>query len=63
MAILITAVLFAAIHLSWTNFGVLFVLGVALGYLYERTGNLWACMVLHGLFNGANLAGFFLSRG
>ncbi len=54
--ILITAAIFAAVHMlmapgaaDW--FPVLFLLGIGLGYLYERTGNLWSDMTLHATFN------------
>ena len=33
----------------------LFVLAVGLGYLYERTGNLWASAMTHGLFNALQI--------
>ena len=52
--ILTTSAFFAAIHLTGTNFEVLpplLLLAVTLGYVYERTGNLWSAMTLHFLFN------------
>ncbi len=49
----IAAILFASVHLSLAFFPPLFVLAMALGYIYERTGNLWLCILLHGLFNAA----------
>jgi membrane protease YdiL (CAAX protease family) len=55
-AILITSLVFAAVHASLEQGLVLFVLSLGLGYLYERTGNLWAPITLHFLFNGINLA-------
>jgi len=48
------SILFAAIHIPFMGpeaFLPLFALAITLGYVYERTGNLWACMTLHGLFN------------
>jgi membrane protease YdiL (CAAX protease family) len=50
LAVLITAALFAMIHPSWTRPPIFF-LGICLGYVYERTGNLWASITLHALFN------------
>jgi membrane protease YdiL (CAAX protease family) len=29
----------------------LFVLAIGLGYIYEKTGRLWPCIVVHGLLN------------
>ena len=54
--ILIAAAIFAAVHLSvtkdaWSWLPALFLLGVALGYAYERTGKLWADITIHSLFN------------
>lgn len=54
--ILVAAGIFAAVHLSvtkdaWSWLPALFLLGVALGYAYERTGRLWADITIHALFN------------
>jgi membrane protease YdiL (CAAX protease family) len=53
--ILVTSFIFAFIHLMPDSFLVLFVLAIGLGYLYERTGNLWACITLHAAFNCLNM--------
>jgi membrane protease YdiL (CAAX protease family) len=50
LAVVIAALCFAGVHEWWTQPSIFF-LGFCLGYLYERTGNLWACVVLHALFN------------
>ncbi|MCE5277062.1 MAG: type II CAAX endopeptidase family protein [Planctomycetaceae bacterium] len=51
-AIMLTAVLFAAMHLDMPNsVPAMLVFGMALGYQYERTGRLWASIVMHLLFN------------
>lgn len=50
MAIVFTSLVFAAIHPWWT-IPPIFVLSVCLGYLYERTGNLWMPIALHVAFN------------
>ncbi len=56
IAILITATLFAGMHFAVAKgydeyFPVLFLLGVALGYIYERTGNIWTDITMHACFN------------
>ena len=56
LAILITAAVFAGVHYMVTPgydeyFPVLFLLGVALGYMYERTGNIWTDITMHACFN------------
>ena len=63
LCILFVSALFAAIHIPIMGpeaFAPLFLLAVTLGYMYERTGNLWACMTLHALFNLTNIAVNFL---
>jgi membrane protease YdiL (CAAX protease family) len=56
IAILITATIFAGVHYLVTPgydewFPSLFLLGVALGYIYERTGNIWTDITMHACFN------------
>jgi membrane protease YdiL (CAAX protease family) len=48
-----TALLWAAIHAEqWPAPIPLLLLGVALGWIYQRTGTLWASIGLHAGFNG-----------
>jgi membrane protease YdiL (CAAX protease family) len=54
-AVIVTAALFAAIHDSIPFFPPLFVLAIALGYIYERTGNLWMNIATHSLFNAGQI--------
>ncbi len=55
VAILLTSVLFAAVHGSPEQAAVLFVLSLALGYSYERTNNLWVPITFHATFNMVNI--------
>jgi membrane protease YdiL (CAAX protease family) len=57
-AILITSVAFAGLH-QWDQAPIIFVLSLALGYVYERTGNLWAPIALHVAFNSTEITQFF----
>jgi membrane protease YdiL (CAAX protease family) len=50
LAILASATLFAFVH-PWYTWPQIFVLGLCLGYAYERTGNLWMSITMHGSFN------------
>lgn len=57
MGIVIAAAIFASMHLlvashTWSWLPPLFLLGIALGYAYERTGSLWADITIHAMFNG-----------
>lgn len=69
VTILLASLVFALVHLNMTalvtgNWSmlnpevlpVLLVLSIALGYVYERTGNLWSAIVLHMLFNATSTA-------
>lgn len=59
IAILISAAVFSAIH-GWVvptqALVPLLVLGIAWGYLYERTGSLLAPILAHAVFNAINIA-------
>lgn len=46
-AILISALLFGLMHQNFSQFFYAFCAGIVLGLVYERTGNLWSCMLLH----------------
>ena len=53
---LASGVVFALAHLQLDIFVPLAVLGVALAWVYRRTGSLWTCIVMHALFNGIAVA-------
>jgi membrane protease YdiL (CAAX protease family) len=57
VAILITSVCFAALHETWTA-PAIFILSLSVGYVYERTGNLWSSITVHLLFNTLNTLQF-----
>jgi membrane protease YdiL (CAAX protease family) len=61
LALFGTSFLFALIHADKAIFIPLFVLALALTWLYEKTGNLLAPIFAHSLFNAANLAILFYS--
>jgi len=54
LALVIAAALFASQHPMW-SWPAIFVLALCLGYAYERTGNLWTCILMHAMFNGTEL--------
>lgn len=54
-AIFMSSAVFAFAHGEPSAFVALFLLGVALGYVYERTGNLWTDITMHSAFNGVSL--------
>lgn len=54
VAWVVTALIFAAIHFHALTFPQLFVVGLVLGAVYEITGSLALCMVVHMCFNLAS---------
>jgi hypothetical protein len=55
-AIVLTAVLFAAIHEDKSHWPSLFVLALGLGYAYEKSGSLLRSIFMHAMFNGIAIA-------
>jgi membrane protease YdiL (CAAX protease family) len=62
MAWIGVSLLFALVHGAATIFIPLFVLALALTWLYEKTDSLLAPIVVHSLFNAANLIGFYFAQ-
>jgi len=56
-AVILTSLIFAAIHPAWMA-PLIFVLALCLGYVYERTGNLWVPILIHAAFNTASTVVF-----
>ena len=52
LVIFITSLIFSAIHFSWYGFIPRMALGMALGYIFYFTGNLWYSILAH-FFNNA----------
>ena len=61
-AILIASLLFTAVHGAIWMAPSIFVLSLCLGYLYDRTGNLWVPMIVHGAFNATSIVAFLFFR-
>jgi uncharacterized protein len=59
-AILLSSFLFALVHLSLSEVLPLMMLGIILAFVYTRTQNLLAPILLHGLWNGGTLISLFL---
>ncbi|MFH7030770.1 MAG: type II CAAX prenyl endopeptidase Rce1 family protein [Heteroscytonema crispum UTEX LB 1556] len=59
-AILASALLFAVAHLSLSEILPLFALGTVLGFVYTRSRNLLAPMLLHSLWNSGTLLSLFV---
>ncbi|MHC4787492.1 MAG: lysostaphin resistance A-like protein [Planctomycetota bacterium] len=64
VAIVMTSAMFTAMHLGTARghaLPALFVLSLGFGWIYEKTGRLSACIVMHVLFNAVNLSLAWLS--
>lgn len=59
-AIALSSILFATAHLSVSEILPLTVLGVVLGFVYSRTNNLLAPMMVHSLWNSATMLGLLV---
>lgn len=59
-AIALSSFIFAAAHLSVSEILPLMVLGMVLGFVYTRSKNLLAPMMVHSLWNSATMAGLFI---
>ena len=59
-AILISAFIFAVAHLSLSEVLPLMMLGIILGFVYTRSRNLLAPMLVHSIWNSGTLIGLFI---
>ncbi len=55
VGVLVSALLFAAVHAHLPSFGPLFVLGACLAIAYEWSGSILVPMMMHALFNAITL--------
>lgn len=62
-AVVLSAAVFAGVHLSWTSFGPIFVLGVLLALLFLRSRSLWVPILCHAAYNGAGILVLVAMRG
>lgn len=51
-ALVLSGLLFAMLHHNLLSLFPLFILGIILAYVYERTGSLKVPILMHGIFNG-----------
>ena len=55
---LLSSLIFGLVHFAPGVFLGIFLMGLVLAYLYERSGSLWPCILLHGAINSL---GFIVS--
>ncbi len=57
----VSGAVFGAVHQQLTVFIPLFALGVALAWVYQRTGSIWTAITLHAVFNGLSVIAWVLA--
>lgn len=60
-AILISSLVFGLVHGNLEQSPFAFILGLALGWIYYRTGSLLPCMMMHFVNNGLTTVSYYLS--
>ena len=60
LAIVVSAILFSALHLQFYGFIPRMVLGILFGYIFIWSGSLWLPIVLHFIFNGITVIAAYL---
>ena len=60
-AIIVTSVIFSAIHLSYYGFFVRLALGIILGLVFYYSGNLWLSILFHFLYNGLQVTAMYFA--
>ena len=61
LAVVLTAIIFSAVHGSYLGFLSRFALGFVLGWVYYRTGNIWLNIIGHFFNNAAAITSLYLS--
>ncbi len=62
LAVWLTAILFAAMHFSASQFVPILIMGVILGYLYVWSGTLLVPIIVHALFNSLSVVAVYMYR-
>lgn len=60
LAIIVSAILFSALHLQFYGFIPRMVLGILFGYIFIWSGSLWIPILLHFIFNGITVVASYL---
>ncbi len=61
IAIIITSIIFSAVHISYYGFFVRFALGVFLGLVFYYSGSLWLNILFHFLYNGVQVTALYFA--
>ena len=61
-SIIVTGVIFSFLHFEFEGFIPRFLLGIVLGYIFYRTGNIWVSVFLHFLFNATQIVTAYFTK-
>ena len=61
-AMLISAFIFAIMHMNLRAMLPLFAVGICLAWVYEKRGNIWAPITFHAAFNTQSFVMIYLLR-
>jgi hypothetical protein len=61
IAIILTSIIFSAVHASYYGFFVRFTLGIALGLVFYYSGSLWLSILFHFLYNGLQVTALYVA--
>lgn len=61
IAIILTSIIFSAVHISYYGFFVRFSLGIFLGLVFYYSGSLWLNILFHFLYNGVQVTALYLA--
>lgn len=59
IAIILTSIIFSAVHISYYGFFVRFGLGIFLGLVFYYSGSLWLNILFHFLYNGVQVTALY----
>lgn len=60
-SVIMTAVLFGVFHFNPIQSITAAILGLALGWMFIKTGSLWVCMLFHALYNGFSTLIYYIT--
>jgi len=61
-ALVVSSAAFAVVHVYAGAVPPIFAMGVVLGLLYELTGSVWPCILLHGAWNSFGLIAVYIAE-
>jgi membrane protease YdiL (CAAX protease family) len=60
VAVIVTAIIFSLVHISYYGFLVRFALGVILGLVFYYSGTIWLSVLFHFLYNGLQVTALYM---